>query len=140
MKLDLHQILPLIPQRYPFVMVDSADADSDSCVALLTVVNNNWFVEHGVLLEAGIIEHQAQSVAVCLGLAEKGLSARISNIGYIAEIKNLMVTRLPKVGECLCTTVNMTAAVDNVLLIDAETCISEELIATSHLKIFLFND
>ncbi len=147
MILDAKQVLQLLPQRAPIVMVDGAkrvECESES-EAQLTITPDNWFVADNVFLEAGVMEHQAQSVAVCLGLQNKDQHPRTRQMGFIAEVKNFHLSRLPKVGETLYTRVTLTAEVEGVLLMEAKTwCDGQpttgderELIAQSQLKIFL---
>lgn len=134
------QVLQLLPQRAPIVMVDGAQQEGETYYALLTIAPDNWFVEDNQLLEAGVVEHQAQSVAVCLGLKSKEQGQktnRESQIGFIAEVKNLSIHRLPMVGETLATSITYNTAVENIVLIQATTTCQEERIAESQLKIFL---
>lgn len=131
------QVLQLLPQRAPIVMVDGAQQVDESYYALLTVAPDNWFVEDNQLLEAGVVEHQAQSVAVCLGMKNSQITNHQSQIGFIAEVKNLSINRLPKVGETLATSITYNTAVENIVLIEATTTCQEERIAESQLKIFL---
>lgn len=137
MTLDSKQVLQLLPQRAPIVMVDGAQQVDESYYALLTVAPDNWFVEDNQLLEAGVVEHQAQSVAVCLGMKNSQITNHQSQIGFIAEVKNLSINRLPKVGETLATSITYNTAVENIVLIEATTTCQEERIAESQLKIFL---
>lgn len=131
------QVLQLLPQRAPIVMVDGAQQVGETYYALLSVAPDNWFVEDNQLLEAGVVEHQAQSVAVCLGMKNSQITNHQSQIGFIAEVKNLSINRLPKVGETLATSITYNTAVENIVLIEATTTCQEERIAESQLKIFL---
>ncbi len=133
------QVLSLLPQRAPIVMVDGARQDEDHSFARLTIAPDNWFVDGTTFLEAGVIEHQAQSVAVCLGMraCQCQPSRNPHQIGFIAEVKNLHITRLPKVGETLQTSVSFKTEVEGVLLMSAQTECEKEIIACSELKIFL---
>lgn len=131
------QVLSLLPQRAPIVMVDGAQQDGDLSFAQLTIAPDNWFVDGTTFLEAGVIEHQAQSVAVCLGMKNSPITNHPSQIGFIAEVKNLHITRLPKVGETLQTSVSFKTEVEGVFLMSAQTECEKEIIACSELKIFL---
>lgn len=138
MTLTSRQVLQWLPQRAPIVMVDGAQQVGENYYALLTIMPDNWFVEGEQLLESGIVEHQAQAVAVCLGLRTKQQGTKeTSQIGFIAEVKNLSITRLPNVGETLTTLITYTTAVDNIILIQATTTCNDEHIAESQIKIFL---
>lgn len=53
----------LLPQKFPFVMVDKMYSYTEtSLVSGLKIQSDNIFVDNNSFLEAGIIEHMAQSV------------------------------------------------------------------------------
>ncbi len=140
MTLTEQQVLQLLPQRAPIVMVDGARQVGETYYALLTITPDNWFVEGSQLLEAGIVEHQAQAVAVCLGQItnhKSPITNHKSQIGFIAEVKNLSIMRLPNVGETLATSITYNTAVEDIVLIQATTTCNDECIAESQIKIFL---
>ena len=65
---DKNKILTLIPQRTPIVMVDALwEYTPTTGVAGLTIVSSNLFVQQGIFLESGLIEHIAQSIALHKG-------------------------------------------------------------------------
>lgn len=131
------EILRLIPQRYPFIMVDEAtDFTEDSCKTSLTVRYDNYFVIGGdELAETGLIEHTAQSASALAGY--KSLGAESAPVGIIGEVKHFTCHRRPRVGEKLDTTITFGMSFGNVTLADGETCIDGELIAETKLKIFI---
>ena len=58
----------LLPQKFPFVMVDTLYSfTAASLVSGLQIQSNNIFFEKGTFLYAGLIEHMAQSVALHTG-------------------------------------------------------------------------
>lgn len=131
------EILKLIPQRYPFIMVDEAtDFTEDSCKTSLTVRYDNYFVIGGdELAETGLIEHTAQSASALAGY--KNLEAESAPVGIIGEVKHFTCHRRPYVGEKLETTITFGMSFGNVTLADGETRIDGELIAETKLKIFI---
>jgi 3-hydroxymyristoyl/3-hydroxydecanoyl-(acyl carrier protein) dehydratase len=130
-------ILKLIPQRYPFMMVDTADDfTEDSCQTTLTVRYDNYFVIGGdELSETGLIEHTAQSASALAGY--KSLGAESAPVGIIGEVKHFSCERRPRVGETLHTTITFGMSFGNVTLADGETAIDGEVIARTSLKIFI---
>jgi 3-hydroxymyristoyl/3-hydroxydecanoyl-(acyl carrier protein) dehydratase len=130
-------ILKLIPQRYPFMMVDTADDfTEDSCQTTLTVRYDNYFVIGGdELSETGLIEHTAQSASALAGY--KSLGAESAPVGIIGEVKHFSCQRRPRVGETLHTTITFGMSFGNVTLADGETAIDGEVIARTSLKIFI---
>ena len=131
------EILQLIPQRYPFMMVDTADDfTEDSCQTTLTVRYDNYFVIGGdELSETGLIEHTAQSASALAGY--KSLGAESAPVGIIGEVKHFSCERRPRVGETLHTTITFGMSFGNVTLADGETSIDGEVIARTSLKIFI---
>lgn len=131
------ELLKLIPQRYPFMMIDEADGFNDgSCTTTLSVRYDNYFVVDGdELAETGLIEHIAQSASALAGY--KSLGADAPPVGIIGEVKRFECHRRPKVGEKLQTKVSFGLSFGNVTLADGETRVDDELIATAKLKIFI---
>ncbi len=106
-----HQITDLIPQRPPFVMVDTVLAsDASSTLSSFFIREDNLFVENGIFREPGMIENIAQTVA-----AGRGYQGRLENkaprIGYIGSVKNVKIHFLPKVNTKLETRVEITSQV-----------------------------
>lgn len=129
-------ILELLPQRPPFVMVDHLTDYSEtqnSCD--LTIRNDNVFCENGELAAAGLIEHIAQTCAARLGYYNKYVLKCSVRLGFIGEVKDLDIVRLPREGETINTTIVVVQEIFDVTLVSAEVRVGEETIATTHLKI-----
>lgn len=127
----------LIPQRPPIVMVDSFfEADTESATTGLTIQCDNIFCLDGIMQEAGIIEHVAQSAAAFAGYAPytKGESPKL---GFIGEVKRFKILNLPHAGDSLVTTLKVLGEAAGVTLISAETLKGSEVIATGQMKIFI---
>lgn len=127
----------LIPQRPPIVMVDSFfEADAESATTGLTIRPNNIFCLDGIMQEAGIIEHVAQSAAAFAGYAPytRGESPKL---GFIGEVKRFKILSLPHAGESLVTTLKVLGEAAGVTLISAETLNGSEVIASGQMKIFI---
>ena len=76
-------ILDLIPQRAPIVMVDELlDVYGIVSRSRFTIREENIFVDNGILSECGLIEHIAQSAAERVGYIFKSKNQPIP-IGYI---------------------------------------------------------
>lgn len=115
-----------IPQRPPFVFIDTIDEISDlSACTRFTVPADCPLVFDGILPLAGLMENAAQTCAARAG----------NKIGYIGAVKNMEVTRFPKVGETLCTEAQIIQEVLNICLMEVKTYIGNEPIATTILKI-----
>lgn len=142
--LDSRQILDYLPHRDPMVMLDGAEMQEDGAsghsgevvYATLLVKETNWFFADGVLTESGLMEHMAQSVCVCIGLRANNEQHR-AQIGYLAEVKNMTINRLPMAGEQLRTRIAVVALVDEAIVVNAETQVNTETIAKGMLTIFV---
>src|SRR5215213_1809956 len=92
-------IVSLIPQRPPFVMIDQlVYRDEQTTRSRLLVREGNVLVENGIFSAAGLVEHMAQTVAA--GAGYKAVQeAKAVQTGYIAAVKNLEISTLPQVGD-----------------------------------------
>ncbi|MDR2972775.1 MAG: pseudouridylate synthase [Bacteroidales bacterium] len=129
-------ILQIIPQRPPFVMVDTLlFRNPKTTKTNLTVREDNIFVDNGVLAEAGLIENIAQTCATFIGTVENEAGINSVKIGFIGMIRNLEINRLPKEGETIVTQVNLIEEVFQISLINATVSIKDEIITTCEMKI-----
>lgn len=127
----------LIPQRPPFVMIDRLlSSDAVYSVTELEVRNDNIFVEDERLTASGLIENIAQTCAARIGYINLNNGGTVK-IGVIGSISNLNVTRTPKVGERLTTTIQLLEEVFNVTMVLASIKIGEEEIISANMKIAL---
>lgn len=119
-----------IPQRPPFVFIDTVlTVDAEQAVTQFTIPADCPLVVDGVLPLAGLMENAAQTCAVRAGQSEG------NKIGYIGAVKQLEAKRLPKVGETLVTRATLIQEVLNISLVECETRINDEGIATATLKL-----
>ena len=133
-------ILELIPQRRPFVMVDSLIyCDLSITRTQLEVRADNIFNDGGRLSTAGICENIAQTCAARLGYLSLA-SGQPVKLGYIGAISNMQVYRTPVTGETMVTEINVLQEVFNITLVHAVVKCGDELIAQTDLKIALGDD
>jgi 3-hydroxyacyl-[acyl-carrier-protein] dehydratase len=131
---DQNFVESLIPQRFPFVMVNSiADYSETQLVSGFEIKEENIFVQNGVFQASGLIEHQAQSVALHTGY-KFYLLGKEAPTGYIGAIKSFEAHDLPKVGDTLKTEVTILNEIMGVTLVDAVTKLNDEVIASSQMK------
>ena len=129
-------ILELLPQRSPFVMVDCLTDYSDTqSTCCLTVRADNVFFEKGCLTAPGLIEHIAQTCAARLGYYNCYVQKTGVRLGFIGEVKDLNVLRLPREGEMIETTIAVVQEIFDVTLVTAEVRVGAEVVATTRLKI-----
>lgn len=130
-------ILTLIPQRRPFVMIDRLlSFDEIESSTDFVIKEDNIFCKDGLFLETGIMENIAQTCAARIGYININNNESVK-IGVIGSIKDLIITKLPKVGATLFTKVKVLSEVFAITLVEAEVYDNEELIAKCEMKISL---
>ena len=141
LKINDIDILDLIPQRAPFVMVDALTYyDPVMAKTVFTVREDNIFCNgDGRLEEAGLIENIAQTCAARMGYEEKTEKQRngVIKIGFIGMIKTMEIHRSPLAGEQLETTINVVENFFNTSLVETKVEAAGKTIATCEMKIFL---
>ena len=127
----------LIPQKFPFVMIDKMFSYTETeIVAGLQVSNDNIFVHDGVFTESGLVEHMAQSVALHTGY-QFFLKKEPAPTGYIGSIKQIEIQKLPKLNDEIQTTVTILHEFGGITLVDLLTKLHDEVIATGQMKTIL---
>ena len=130
-------ILSLIPQRRPFVMIDRLlSFDEIESSTDFVIKEDNIFCKDGLFLETGIMENIAQTCAARIGYININNNESVK-IGVIGSIKDLIITKLPKVGTTLVTKVKVLSEVFAITLVEAEVYDNDELIAKCEMKISL---
>ncbi|MEQ3661624.1 MAG: hypothetical protein ABNG98_04715 [Flavobacterium sp.] len=132
--LDKDFVEKLIPQKFPFVMVDKLILfEENIIIAGLTIPQENIFVSNNIFQESGLVEHMAQSVALYTGY-QFYLKNEPAPTGYIGSIKTIQINRLPKLDEQVVTTVNVLQEFMGVTLVDIVSKVNDEVICTSQMK------
>jgi predicted hotdog family 3-hydroxylacyl-ACP dehydratase len=127
----------LIPQKAPFVMVDKLLKFEESALtAGLTIPADNIFVQDGVFLESGIVEHMAQSVALYTGY-QYYLKNEPAPTGYIGSIKDVEILELPQTGDDIVTDVSVLQEFMGITLVNIITKKNDIVIAKSQMKTVL---
>lgn len=135
-----YDILELLPQRRPFVMIDSLlYCDMAVTRTSLEVREDNIFNDGGHLSTAGICENIAQTCAARLGYLSLS-SGQPVRLGFIGAISNMQMSRTPRTGEVLVTEINVLQEVFNITLVHAVVRSGDEIIAETDLKIALADD
>ena len=99
----------------------------------------NVFLEKGVLLEPGLVENMAQTVALHTGYAYF-LKGEEAPTGYIGSIKKVEIFGLPKVGETLRTEVHILHEFMGVTMVNVEVFDTEKkVLASAQMKTVIAN-
>jgi predicted hotdog family 3-hydroxylacyl-ACP dehydratase len=135
--LDKDFVEQLLPQKFPFVMVDKMFSYTETeIVSGLKIQEDNIFFHNGILVESGLIEHMAQSVALHTGY-EFFLKQEIAPTGYIGSIKNIEIKELPKIHDEIKTTVTILQRFGGITLVDIVTTLRDVKIAFGQMKTVL---
>lgn len=135
--IDTDTILNYIPQRPPIVLVSRIyKSDETSIITGFDIKDDHIFTKDGQLTESGVIENMAQSAA-----ARAGYEAVKHNstpaVGFIGNIKDLIIHHLPSSGNELLTEVVTKTQVMNVSIIEAKSYCQNQPVASCEMKIFL---
>ena len=132
------EVLNYIPQRPPFVMIDSLYEKGEMHVTSgLTITEDNFMTENGEFKDGGIIENIAQTAALYAGTKFKDAGLEIP-VGYIAGIKNVKIFKNPASGSKIYTTATLTNELMNIQIVNGEVKDeNQELLASCELRIFI---
>ncbi|MDR1343493.1 MAG: pseudouridylate synthase [Prevotellaceae bacterium] len=134
-------VLELLPQRPPFVMVDKLlCCDMDVTETSLGVREENIFCDDGRLTESGLVENIAQTCAARMGYINKYINNDTVKLGFIGSIRNMEIRRLPQAGEALTTRICTMEEVLRMTLVSATVTVGRELIASAEMKIAIVEE
>lgn len=130
----------LIPQKAPFVMVDSLLGFSNTnVVSSFKILEANIFFENQELSEPGLIENMAQTVALHTGY-DYFLRGETAPTGYIGSIKSMEISMLPKLYETIKTEAHILQEFMGVTLVEITVFnAKKEKIASSIMKTVIAN-
>ena len=132
-----YDILSLIPQKPPFVMIDALlTVDEKGATGVFKISEKNLFLADGFLAEAALIENIAQTAAAGVGY-RAGITKEPVPVGYIGAIKDLQIFSLPKIGDTIVTEVSVVNKVFDVTLVNGSIYCNDQLAATCEMKIFI---
>jgi len=134
-------VLTLLPQRPPFVMIDMLTYfDMQVTTTQMTVSRDNLFMEEsGILNPCAMVENIAQTCAARLGYINCYIYKRGLRLGFIGGIKNLKVIRPVRLGETLTTTIEVMEEVMQLTLVNATIRVDDEVVMTAEMKIAASN-
>ncbi len=130
----------LIPQKTPFVMVDTLlDFAPNKVKSSFTIQEDNLFVKDHCFLESGLIENMAQTVALHTGY-DFFLRNEVAPTGYIGSIKKVEVFQLPKLHETITTEAHILHEFMGVTMVEVKAFNqNQEEIASAQMKTVIAN-
>lgn len=133
--LPITNISHLIPQKTPFVMVDTlVEFSPENLVSNFKILDANIFIENGYLSEPGLVENMAQSVALHTGF-DYFLKGEAAPVGYIGSIKSIAIHQLPRIDENIKTKVTILHEFMGITMVEIQVFNqANEEIAKSEMK------
>ena len=129
-----YDILELLPQRPPMVMVDRlVHCDPVVTVTELTVREDNILVDGGRLSACGLIENVAQTCAARTGYINIS-SGKEVRIGVIGALRDIEIHSLPITGSTITTCIEVSDEVFGMTLAQAESRCGDTLLASGTIK------
>ena len=130
-------IISVIPQRAPFVMIDALLESSDTSTKTgFNVKRSDLFFENDLLQEPALVENIAQTAAAGVGYRAQQNGTEVP-VGFIGAIQQLQIFQLPKENDWLETEVTVTNQVFDVSFIRGTIHCNHELLAQCDMKIFI---
>lgn len=138
-ELESIDVLTLLPQRPPFVMIDCLTHFDDVLTASRFQVkaDNIFMGDDGVLNSCALAENIAQTCAARMGYINQYILKNKVKLGFIGDIKHLKIWREARVGDELRTEIEVMQEVLQMTLVKATVKVGEETIVTADMKIAL---
>ena len=129
-------VLTLLPQRPPFVMIDRlTHYDEVVTTTCFTLREDNLFMEDGILNSCALMENIAQTCAARMGFINLHVHGEHVKLGFIGSVKRLQVIRPARQGEVLTTSIEVTQEMMQLTMVLAEVKVGDEIIATGEMRI-----
>ncbi|MDF2553695.1 MAG: transporter permease [Chryseobacterium sp.] len=136
---NLINIHHFLPHRKPMLMADYIlELTPEKVVTSFKITSDNIFVHNNEFLEAGLIEHSAQTSSSILGqsfFANPESNTKV--IGFITNIKKIEIFALPKVGDKIISKASLISQYENICNIFCETFLHEELLIRTEISLFI---
>jgi hypothetical protein len=140
MAFPVENVIRLIPQKPPFVMVGKLlYTDANTTRSSFYIDVDNVFVKNGFFQEAGLMENIAQTAAL-----NAGYLAQIENkpvaVGYIGAVTGFEIFALPKAGDEIITEVSGQNQIFDIIVLSGKVSLNGNLLAQCEMKVFSKNE
>ena len=134
-------ILELIPQRPPMVMIDRLlSCNERQVISQLYIRPENLFLDSKGFSTSGLMETMAQTCAARTGYLLKNQPEGANKkppVGVIGSIKNFRLYFQPQIGTTITTTIEIEHEVMQATVVKGKVEIDGKLAAESDLQIYL---
>ena len=136
---NLINIHHFLPHRAPMLMADYIlELTPEKVVTSFDIKSDNIFVHNNHFVEAGLIEHSAQTSSSILGQSFfKGPNVKTKVIGFITNIKKIEIFDLPEVGDTIISKATLISQYENICQIFCETFLGEKLLIRTEISLFI---
>lgn len=121
---DIHLLLP---QQEPYVLIDRLMRFEKNKVVTKSSVS-------ALNTVGGLLENIAQTSSARIGFINRYILHRDVSAGMLAAVPEMKIYALPKAGDTITTTLEVTAEVFDMCMAKAEVRRGDELLATAELK------
>jgi len=136
MTLPIEDIVPLIPQKPPFVMVGKlVSTNENTTLSSFIISEDNIFVNNGVFQEAGLMENIAQTAALRAGYIAQKENKPVA-VGYIGAVSHFEIFELPRVGDEISTMIASQNQIFDITVLSGRVWLGDKLIAQCEMKVF----
>ena len=143
--LDIHQIINLLPHRYPFLLVDRVvELELEKRVKALKNVTcnegffNGHFPDHPVMPGVLIVEAMAQAAAV-LSFKTMNVLPSEDSVYYFAGIDNVRFKKPVSPGDQLVLNVKIDRVLKGIWKYKAQAKVDDQIVAEAEMMCILKN-
>lgn len=138
MLINKENITSIIPQRAPFVMIDSLiDANETGFNTNFEITSENLFLENGILSESSLIENIAQTCAAGFGYLNSLVEGGEPKLGFIGAVTQVQVQDTAKLNDLIETSVAVLSTFDTIHLVEGTAKSNGKVLLTCQMKIVL---
>jgi predicted hotdog family 3-hydroxylacyl-ACP dehydratase len=135
MNVNEYNILDLIPQRPPMVMIERLTyADDHTAKGTMFIRDSNLFCDNGFFREPGLVEFIAQTAAAFTGYQHKSKNIAVSE-GYIGAVKNLVIHSLPPMHSEIQSEIVVENEIVGFTIIIGKVYLNNQVIAECEMRI-----
>lgn len=140
MTLPIEDVIPLIPQKPPFVMVGKlVSINENTTLSSFTINDDNVFVKNGLFQEAGLMENIAQTAALRAGYIAQEENRPVA-VGYIGAVSHFEIFELPHAGDEISTMIATQNQIFDITVLSGRVWLDDRLIAQCEMKVFSRNE